>query len=433
VAALALATVFLVRWVGSSREQQALQRALDYANSDAALKQVGREGQALLHAGAGEYYLRANKAGPDGQTGPAAQAKKEFDRALSLLDASPEGEMDQERDGVLHGLAVAGVDLGGDPAEVEKERRLKWDDAQKVVVRALTSMREPEARLEAFRVVSRRLIARGKPDRVKNVASLVYSSSPADLAEALAVGGLELLRAGNKPGAARLADDALRAYTPAKEDERPALRGAVVALALALGKKPPAPGKARGEEENGIIGEAEGLALQGRWDEARAAARKKPDPEVRLRALLGVAAAALGGKEAGTADLTEAVGLAENELRGRRGTAWLLLRLVRLGTEAGLGEDRLQAAAATIPDRAVRGQAKLVLFRASLAASKQVIREEDVKKVDAETLSHQLAREDLVRHNFPLDSGWGKIVQGWPEPPRAFGSLGEALARHPGP
>jgi hypothetical protein len=88
---------------------------------------------------------------------------------------------------------------------------------------------------------------------------------------------------------------------------------------------------------------------------------------------------------------------------------------------------------ATIPDRAVRGQAQLVLFRARLAASKQVVEEPAVGKVDAETLSHQLAREELARHNIPYDSGWAKVVRGWPEPQRAFGSLGEALARHPGP
>jgi hypothetical protein len=432
-AALVLAAVLVVQWVGRSREQRALQLALDYANSDTALKQVGREGQALLHAGAGQYYLRANKAGPDGNTGPAEQAKKEFDRAQSLLDGGPTDEVNLEREVVLHGLAVAGVELGGDKAEVEKGRRLKWDDAQRVVVRALTAMREPEAQLEAFRAAGRRLIARGQPDRVQNVASLVYASSP-NAAEALAVGALELLRAGNKQGAAKLADVALRVDAPAG-GERPPLPSAVLALALALGKEVPAPGKAPGERENAVVGEAEGLALQGHWDEARRVAREKtPDAETRLRAWVGLAAAAVGNKEAGTADLEEAVRVAETELRGRRGMSWLLLRLTLLGTEAGMGDDRLQGVAAAIPDRAVRGQAQLALFRARLAASKQVVEEAAVGKVvDAETLSHLLAREELARHNIPLDSGWARVVQGWPEPQRAFGSLGEALARHPGP
>src|SRR5439155_359459 len=163
--------------------------------------------------------------------------------------------------------------------------------------------------------------------RVRNVASLVYASSPvaADLAEALAVGGLELLRAGNKQGAAKLADDALRGYAPAGEGERPPLRSAVIALAVALGKNSPKQGEAR-----------------------------------------------------------------------------------------------VQGVVATIPDRAVRGQAQLVLFRARLAASKQVVEESAVGKVDPETLSHQLAREELARHNIPFDSGWAKVIRGWPEPQRAF-------------
>jgi hypothetical protein len=80
-----------------------------------------------------------------------------------------------------------------------------------------------------------------------------------------------------------------------------------------------------------------------------------------------------------------------------------------------------------IADRAVRGQAQLAVLRARLAAAPQVVGEDAAKQVDGKGLAHQLGREALARHNVRHDSGWAKVVQGWDEPERSFGSLGVAL------
>jgi hypothetical protein len=209
--------------------------------------------------------------------------------------------------------------------------------------------------------------------------------------------------------------------------EPPVLSGAVVALALALKQQPPKPGKGLVEKENDLLGQSEGLARQGQWEQAREKARSAPSPPVRFRALLAVAAAAADARPGDPTDAEAAVQMAQGELQGKVDSPWLLLRLTHVALRSGLGEDRLQGLVAVIPARAVRGRARLALLRARLASARQVVDEAAADKIDPQALSHALAREELARHNVRYDGSWAKRVQGWEEPLRAFGSLGVAL------
>src|SRR5262249_49487783 len=149
---------------------------------------------------------------------------------------------------------------------VQRGVRLKWDEVQKALRATLGAIAARDARREAFRQVARQLVARGQADRVLPLAGQLYTAPDADRAEALAVAGFEFLAAGDSAHAAQAGDQARAAYD-AKQP--PALRAAVVALAMALGSKPPKAGKGPEEDANAVVGQAAGLARQGKWPQAR--------------------------------------------------------------------------------------------------------------------------------------------------------------------
>jgi hypothetical protein len=421
VAGLPLLVVVLAfvgyRWWAANRQERALKQALAFANAKDAESRFGKSGQAALHTGAGEYFLRTRKP----QCGKLAA--DQLGPALGLLTQAT----DQDRDLALTELALAWVDAGGDRADLERELRLNWDDTQKRIQTTLGAIRTPEARLEALRGVAGRLVARGEAKRVIPVVQRVYSADDSDQAEALAVVALELRKA-DEARADDAADLALRPFDPARKD-RPPLRAAVVAVALAFNKKPPAPQKGKVEDERQeLVGQAEGLARRGELAQARDKVKEagKYGPEVIFRALVGVAAGAAEANPGDKADVEAAVARADT-VRGLQEAAWPLLRLTHLAIRAGLPEDVQQKVAAAIAAPAVKGPAQLAVLRARLEASPQVVGEEAAAKVEGKGLAHRLARQALARHNVRIDAGWAKNVQGWEEPERAFGLLGVAL------
>ncbi|HZY87187.1 MAG TPA: hypothetical protein VFE78_20290, partial [Gemmataceae bacterium] len=381
VAAVAVVAVVGWKWWAAGRQERALKHALAFVGSEAG-KSYSAAGRAALHTGAGEYYLRTRQP----QCGKLAEGQ--FGNALNLLRTA--GASDPDREVALAELALAQVGLGGGPEDLEREKRLTWDNTQKLVKATLGAIATPEARLEALRGVAGRLIARGQPKLAVSLINLLYSDGE-DKAEAQAVVALELLKAGDEERAKEAAVESLKVYAP-DHKPRPRLRAPVVVLAMALKKAPPAPEKNNVEDEKqDVIGQAEGLARQGKWDEARARARAGNNygPEVALRALVGVAAAAVDAKADGKSDLEAAVAAAPAAQRLPE-AAWPLLRLTRLAARAGLPEDQQNKVAGAIADPTVRGQAQLDVLRARLAAAPQVVGEDAAGKVDAKSLAHQL-------------------------------------------
>jgi hypothetical protein len=254
----------------------------------------------------------------------------------------------------------------------------------------------------------------------------VYTTADGDKAAALSIAGFELLRANDQPSAEKAADDALRLYDAKKP---PPLRPEAIALALVLKKKnAPKPGKQAEDKANEHIGEVEALARQEQWDKARLQAAKNDfGEEVRFRAQLALAEAAVEAKAGEDRDVEEAIKLAEAHLREKPELSWSLYHLVRLAAATGLPEERVRAAADVIADPALRGRAQLALFRARLEQAKQGVEESAVEQIDANSLARLLASQALARHNTRLSSGWAKTVQNWPQPAQSFGSLGLAL------
>jgi hypothetical protein len=68
------------------------------------------------------------------------------------------------------------------------------------------------------------------------------------------------------------------------------------------------------------------------------------------------------------------------------------------------------------------------MLRAKLAASRSAESADVLEKFSENSLAGRVARLELSRHNMRRDSGWFNTVKSWPDPARAFGSLGVAQA-----
>jgi hypothetical protein len=402
----------------TKQEENALKRALDFAASETAIKQVRPENLAALNVRAGEYYLNMHNA----QSGQLA--KEQFDKALSLLaPMKPGSARDNEHDAVLTDAVLALAQLGGDKDAVYKGLKAEWKATQTSMMTALKSIHSPEARLDTLREVTRKLIGMGEARRVIPLALQVYPNPGADQAEAKAVVGLELARAGNPGDAEKYLNEAMAIY--GVKGARPQLRAPVVALALTLNKKPPEPGKPPVEAENELLGQVEVLARQGKTDEAIQKAATGAYPQLQLRVLVAAAAGAVDSKSADKV-LDAAVKLVQKDLQGKKELSWALLHLINLGAQAGYDEEGLRSLASAIADESLKGRAQLTLLRQRLGQTKQTVEETELDKVDGKSLSRALAREELARHNVRASSGYAKVVQGWPDLEGAFGALGVA-------
>lgn len=418
-----------LRWWGHRAADRAVGEALAFASTSEATPLV----QAAVAIGAGEYYLNSRRT--KDEHGPAVLANNQLGKALTTLRSAP--KKSDERDAVLSDLALALVELGGNQEEAFAELRLTWDEVQKRLVATLTDIANGEARLQTLRRVARRLLERGQSARVLPLTNQVYPPSDAkksaDKAAALAEVGLEFLNTNEKSLAEQAAQAALQLYptkpTRDAKPKAPPLRAEVVALAYVLEmKNVPAPGPDEDDKANDLIGKIAALARRGQLGEARKrASGQESDPAVQFRAWLALAAAAVDAQASDTTDIEAAMKLAEGDVRNKAELSWSLLRLTRLALAAGMPPERVQEFADKIGNTTVRGRAQLAIFQANLAQAKQSVEDSAADTIEAKSLARALAAQALARHNTRLGANYAAVVQGWPQPQRAFGSLGVAL------
>jgi hypothetical protein len=391
----------------ASQEKEALDFALQFAQDDKSRAAVGADGLAALHGAAAVYHLRSN------QPGSAGLARDQFARATALAQAS----RSPEAGALMVDLAAAAVGLGGDGDQIDAGTRLKWDDAQKAVRGLLLSVPAQPARLEGLRRAAAALVERGQERRVLSLAAQISTGGLADRAEAQAVVGLELLRLGKKDDAVKAAEQAEAPF--AGKERKDDLQPSVVALAVALERKEPAPRKSSLQDEEAVaVGQAGGWARRGDLSKARAAAKSAPNEQAQFAALVALVAAGEG--KPAPEDVLRAVAAAR---AGRQ--PWAALRLVDVGLRAGVPAADLEPAAAAAG--ALAGWARLLMLRAELAASKAPAAVEKLDGFAARSLAGRVARMDLSRHNQRAGGGWANTVKAWEDAPRAFGSLGVAL------
>jgi hypothetical protein len=417
------------RWWGRRTVEREIQAALAFADSP----EAGPTVKAALSLAAGEYYLRSRTPHPDPRTGrstsPALAANNQFGMALTTLQRVPQGE---ERDALLADLVLAEIELGGEKPDTDQELRLSWDKTQPLLLATLREIHEAEAKRYALRAVAQHLRARGQAARVLPLTNQLYAAVDADKAAALALVGLEFLKADDRPSAEKAMQAALQLFpkdAKAKEDVKvPPLRPEVVALALLLGSKDlPTISDNEDNKNNQRIGVAEALARQGKWEEARNEAGRIEDEVAQFRARLAVAAAAVDAKLPETTDLEAALKMAEGGLNKKGELSWAMLSLVELALHTSLPEERVQAFADHIGNRALRGRAQRAVLQARLDKTDQLVDLSAADKIDAQSLAHSLAAQALARHNVRFNMGYIRVVQAWPQPLRSFGALGIAL------
>jgi hypothetical protein len=406
------------RWWGRHRIEREIQTALAFADSPEANPMV----KAALSLSAGKYYLRSRIASP------AKAANKQFGMALTTLQRAPQGE---ERDMLLIDLALAEVELGGDKPDADLEVRLPWDKTHQLLLATLREIHDTEAKRRALRALAQYLRERGQAARVLPLTNQLFAAADADKAAALAIVGLEFLKADDRPAAEKAAEAALQLFpkdAKAKDAKAPPLRAEVVALALLLGKKElPAASDNDDDKNNDHVGKAEALARQGKWEDARKEAGRIEDEVFQFRARLTIAAAAADAKTPETTDIESVCKMAEDGLGKKAELAWAMLSLVELALHTSLPEERVQALADHIGNRALRGRAQRAVLQARLDKTDQLVDLSAADKIDAQSLAHSLAAQALARHNVRFNMGYIRVVQAWPQPLRSFGALGIAL------
>jgi hypothetical protein len=414
-------------WWASNADARAIALVVSTAGKNG--NTLGPVALAELHRGAGEYYLRTNR-------------RQCIDKANEELQTArgTAGPATGEHDALLIDLALTQVECGGSNDEALTHTRLTWNDTGREIQRTLQQIGNPDGRLAAIRAVGRKLVERGHPEMAVQLAS-VACPTPADLPEAQALAGLELLRADRKL-AEKVAGQAIAGLPPPKEGNpadqpvAPALIALCVAVDNANGNRnlvARLPAHAQGPDQalatDVRLGWIDGLGRLGKAPLARQVIGQFPATSpVRVQALVVLAAGLLEQDQ--TADARsaadDAVGLA---LNGLQPSPWVILRLVQVGAQADLDEARLADLAKTVEDPGMRSRIQLELLRARLARSNERATEDRVNLVEKQTSAHVLAWEAVARHNARMDAGTLGTVYKWEEPYRTFGLLGAVLGR----
>lgn len=417
------------RWWGRRALERSIQDAVAFADSPEAKPTA----KAALSLAAGEYYLRSRTAHPDARTGrsvPAAvAANNQFGTALTTLRSMPPSE---ERDALLADLALAEIELGGDKPDTDLELRLPWDKTQQLLLPTLKEIHDAEAKRHALSAVAQHLRERGQSSRILTLTNQLFSEADADKAAALAVVGLEFLKADDRPSAEKALEFALQLFpkdAKAKDAKSPRLPSEVVTLALLLDKKDvPKAGDNDDDKGNEFIGKVEALARQGKFPEAHKEAGRAEDAVVKFRAFLAVAAAAVDALLTDTTYIESALKAAESDgLSKKAELSWSMFYLIKLALRSSLPEERVQTFADQIGNPALRGRAQLAVFRAQLAKANQAVADSAADKIDAQSLARSLGAQALARHNARFNTGYAGVVQTWQQPLRSFGALGVAL------
>ncbi len=455
---------FLYRGYATHKvEDQALAKALRSFDPKAKLSPLPPLVAAEVQRGTGEFYARA---------GLADKAREHLQVARGNLVALPPSPA---RDAALidlartHALAVPDQAFM-DKAVIKKEGQRSLERSLQELERTLQLFQDPIPRAEALRQVWQTLTARKRDNFLPDIAAQLGRDGQV---EALAVIGLESLRAGRMPEATALADRALKAREaalanptgggvdgmggpPSKTNPPPVgpFAPSLVTLCIAL-KKPqdvldglkPKGTDAR-QKLAYHLGQAEGSALDKNLEKAREMALGLADPldEWKVRAVIAAV-----GLERDTLDKADLAAVfepldAEVPLRlvddrpvgGKPTAPWLLWRLARAAGKAGQNELAARFAKhippvsspekTAVEPAALKGQIALELLRQRLASGKEKPADDWAKDVDPLSPAALLAKEALARHNARSGTLSLKAVDAWqPETDRPIGYVALAL------
>jgi hypothetical protein len=398
--------------------QRATDGAVEYALEAVTKKEANfnKEARAEVHRAAGEYYLRT------GRWRCVEKAKDQFARARGFLA----GGGSTDADLLLIDLAASQVELGSDNKdELSNQQRLSWGDTQKELGTTLDAIHNPEARARALREVTRRLVARGKPQIPYALLDSVGGRAGDDpTPEVCGLVGLDLSR-DNAALAGQFADKGVAPYAqPGGKGPPPS--PALIALCMKLrptqadpfNKKWPDAVAPEPKDPLILAGRVAGLLIR------KTPPKDPPElpPEARFQAQL-----LLAEEFAHQQQPDDAKTMVEEALQSLHGppkvqaTPWQLLRLAEVDLAAGAG-DRARVVADLIPDPGLKGRVQLEALRAEVEASKGKA-EKDAAEHVVPSLAQAQAWELVARTN----GGSLTAVNAWPENVRPFGKVGAAL------
>jgi len=406
-------------WWAANREAAAYKQAMTFARSDDG-KKVGVVALAGLNLQAARYQLRSTP------QGAASRARELLNAAMTSLRNS----RGPTRDALLGELAELALSAAGEGVDLDRDARLKRDEAQKLARQALMSIESPEARERGVRLCVRQLLRDAQVDRAATLAAQV-AGNDAERADLVALTGLELLRAGKNEAATKVAGEVETIYKPAVEGtdkgkEKPAalppLRSHVVALAVALERKPPSPGKDLAEREAALYGRVIGLAQLGKLDEARQAIQQASTSSAKLVASIRLVDAVA---KPTSEDLQAAIAALEGvEVRSLE---WELLRLVEACMIEPDKWDNVETVLSKFASREMQQWATLCALRVKASSTFYAVDVAWAEKIPADTPAGLLARLEVARQNTAADKAWAATIASWEPASQAFGSLGVAL------
>src|SRR6516225_789141 len=287
-------TAFL-HFRSQSLQKKAIDKALAFVPEEAAAANLRAFEAVEVHRAAGDYFLRAEK---------ALDARSHYKHAQARLRLEAGAKPSSvEKDLLAFDLALSQADLGGEKEEVDKGKRIKWDDVYKDLRPTFLGIASPEARIEALQQVSRKLIQRGQAKSVETLVSFLNSDK--DRSEMLALVGLELAAAGQEELADQLADKALAPFVPShgKDEKSPNLRipPSLVVLLIVRNQETRAEELLKVSEPKELknpaielrLGFSQGRAFQGQWDRAHRIAMATGSARDQMAALLGIAMVAV--------------------------------------------------------------------------------------------------------------------------------------------
>jgi hypothetical protein len=386
-----------------SAQKRALGEALAYVDPKGGKTKLPATLAGEVFRGAGEFHLRAR----------AAEKAREAFKSAAASAQSKDKSSQLDRDLLLTDIAINQTGLGGRGDEIlggNTRERLELEDAGKEIDPTLRAITSKEAQAVALAEVCRRLLDRGQNDVALGLANgLKISTKPAE--------------DGGPP-------------VPAPNDFA---RAVLVALLIATDKGKQAQQLLPAAHPLTPLAEALGKALKDDFEGAKKEARKGK-AEHQLRALLAVAAVALGKGKADAAkpSLEEAFEMVKPHLKSKAKQldpdfSFHLLQLARLMARAGL-TDKAQTLAEIITDKAARAHAHLELLLVKLAELAQSRTTAEPKLVeemvkDKDTLAYALGQEAVARHNARLGQH-GEVLdtlERLEEQFRPFAQLGIAL------
>jgi hypothetical protein len=394
-----------------SAQKRALDSALDAVNPKGGKTKLPPPLAGEVFRGAGEFHLRARAAEKAREAfvsarANSAQSKDKKDKAATLLD----------RDLLLSDIAINQTGLGGGGDEIlggRDRERLEWGEAGIEIDQTLRAITSKEAQAVALAEVCRRLLDRGQNDVT-------------DVALGLANG----LKINAKP----VEEGGTPELSP-----KDFARALLVALLIATDKRKQAEELLPAAHPLTPLAQALGKALKGDFEGAHTeAARKVSKDENRLRALLAVAAVALGRGKANEAkpSLEAAFKMVTPKGTAKKldpALSFQVLQLARLMARAGLTDDA-NTLAEGITDKAARAHAHLELLLVKLTELAQSGTTAEPKLVDdmvkdKDTLAYALGQEAVARHNARLGhhSEVLEYLDSLEERFRPFAQLGIAL------